>query len=286
MSYIQKLIEARVGYKFKLEELPPHLRKKIRDLEYEYATLQSEVRLYEYYKSDVENGLQKCLIQISEPYDEKISKYNSRLVDERPNEEHWKYLIYSFLWLCLGVLGIVNVYNYVSQYHQYQHLITFTLIFGFVIFFLPFLIVLAYILWRIQKVNVIKRKIADLEKEKEEALNRATDEYNSKVLPELEARVQAQEQKVKLLQEKFETELSQLCQEINSTLSIFFERRMDVDLLRSIMKSRGIVIEKIECPYCGGLMHLPETGHVTECPYCGRDVYVVDIFKKLEKFLT
>jgi len=28
MNYIQKLIEARVGYKFKLEELPPHLRKK------------------------------------------------------------------------------------------------------------------------------------------------------------------------------------------------------------------------------------------------------------------
>jgi predicted RNA-binding Zn-ribbon protein involved in translation (DUF1610 family) len=43
------------------------------------------------------------------------------------------------------------------------------------------------------------------------------------------------------------------------------------------------MIERIECPYCGRSLSLPETGHVTKCPYCGRDVYVVDIFKELER---
>jgi DNA-directed RNA polymerase subunit RPC12/RpoP len=127
------------------------------------------------------------------------------------------------------------------------------------------------------------KEMANLEKEKEEALRHGTNEYNSKVLPELEARVHAQEQKVKPLREKFERDLSQLCSEINSTLSIVFQGRMDFGLLRSIMRSRGIVIERIECPYCGGSINLPETGHVTQCSYCGRKVYVADVFKELEK---
>jgi len=53
-----------------------------------------------------------------------------------------------------------------------------------------------------------------LKKEKEDALKRERNEYNLKVLPELEARVRDRERKVKLLRERFEEDLSQLCSEI------------------------------------------------------------------------
>jgi hypothetical protein len=275
MNYIKRLIEERLGYKFKLEEIPPNLRAKIGELEEERNTLQREKYLYENYRREAENGLQKHLRGISEPYDKKISEAHSYLRSENPD---WEFFVGSFLWFCFGifVLWVVS-----AAYGAPPH-VSF-LIVWFLAWFLPFLGSLLHILWKLAKRDMIKEEMANLEKEREEALRRGMDEYRLKVLPELERLVQAQERRVELLEEKFERDLSQLCSEINLTLGIIFQGRMDFGLLRSIMKSRGIVIEKIECPYCGGPMRLPETGHVTKCPYCSRDVYVADIFKELER---
>jgi hypothetical protein len=275
MSDIKELIEAYLGYRFKLEELPPHLRAKIRKLEEEYNILKREKYLYEGYKREAEANLQEHLRKISELYDKKISEAYSRLNMKKPE---WGLLIGSFLWLCFGIFVVwVVTVGYGAPPGP-----TFT----FIWFWGPFLFFLGCLLHTILKLierSGIKGEIEDLKKEKEEALRRGTDEYRLKVLPELEARVQAQERRVELLEKEFWRNLSQLCSEINLTLSIVFQGRMDFGLLHSIIKSRGIVIEKIECPYCGGLLNLPETGHVTKCPYCGRDVYVADIFKELER---
>jgi ribosomal protein S27AE len=270
---IQMLLEEKLGYEFKLQELPPHLRAKIRELEEERNILRREEYLYEDYKREAESGLQRYLRGISESYDKKIEEAQGHM-----SHIDWVPLGSSFLLLCFGVIVVWIV----TAAYGAPPGITFLLIW-FIGPFLFFLSALLYTLWRIANRATIKRKIANLKEEKEEALRHGTNEYNSKFLPELEVRVHAQEQKYRLLQEKFERDLSQLCSEINSTLSIVFQGRMDFGLLRSIMKNRGIVIERIECPYCGGSINLPETGHVTKCPYCGRNVYVADVFKELEK---
>jgi len=280
MDEIKRLIEEKLGYKFKLEELPPHLRAKIRELEEERNTILRESHLYQEYKREVENGIQEHLRKIYQLYDKEIVEARSRMPDFN-TEKLW--LGTSFAALCLGVITLLLDHYLYGNPISMTRIMTTGVFWFTVVPFLVILALLASILWKIEIRARIKKEIMNLKEKKEEALRQATEEYDSKILPKLEAHLHTQEQKVKLLQEKFERDLSRLCSEINLTLSIIFKGRMDFGLLRSIMKSKGIIIERIDCPYCGASVNLPETGHVTQCSYCGRNVYVADVFRELEK---
>jgi DNA-directed RNA polymerase subunit RPC12/RpoP len=277
---ILRLIEEKLGYEFKLEELPPNLRAKIRKLEEERDIILRESLLYEEYKRRVIDGMQEHQRRISEFYDKKIEEAQRRM--PHFDTEGWV-LGGSFVMLCVGIINLLLDYYLYGNPISITKIMTTGLLWATVVPILLILATLLIILWKIANETRIEKEIMNLKKEKEEALRRGVEEYNLRVLPELESDLHAQEQKVKLLQEKFERDLSQLCSEIDSTLGIVFQGRMDFGLLRSIMRSRGIVIERIECPYCGASINLPETGHVTQCPYCGRNVYVADVFKELEK---
>ena len=71
---ILRLIEEKLGYEFKLEELPPNLRAKIRKLEEERDIILRESLLYEEYKRRVIDGMQEHQRRISEFYDKKLRK--------------------------------------------------------------------------------------------------------------------------------------------------------------------------------------------------------------------
>jgi len=55
------------------------------------------------------------------------------------------------------------------------------------------------------------------------------------------------------------------------------------DGLLNILKEKGIVLEKLECPNCGGIIRvseLPGKEEIIECKYCGKSILATNLFKR------
>jgi len=48
---------------------------------------------------------------------------------------------------------------------------------------------------------------------------------------------------------------------------------------------KGLMLQVIECPYCGGKIDVPQAGNFVQCKYCGKSVYAIDIFEKFKGIL-
>lgn len=141
--------------------------------------------------------------------------------------------------------------------------------------------------FHIHKYMKVKNEIERLEDEARRveneriaALSNWEREY-AKLREQLLRELDAKREELSRLEEEFSRDLRQTALEIDSALNAIFQARMDFPLLRSILESRGLIIEKIACPNCGGNIELPESGHVVKCPYCNQNIYAVDVLKEI-----
>ena len=74
-------------------------------------------------------------------------------------------------------------------------------------------------------------------------------------------------------------------QSIMSRKSIQYQVSIDFSSLYSQLKTKGVVLETIECPSCKGKLEYPESGSVLTCRYCGATVSAVDVFEKFKGLL-
>jgi len=60
---------------------------------------------------------------------------------------------------------------------------------------------------------------------------------------------------------------------------------MDFSSLKDVMVRGGLVMTTYNCPNCGGMINIPETGQVLVCKYCGIQIKPVDIFEKIKSLI-
>jgi hypothetical protein len=255
---MKELIEERLGYSFKLEEIPPKLRARLLKLENDWPDLIEKNSSYHKFEEE--------LLRQKREVEAKIKDIDHEL--ENPPKVK--------LSLGCGTLSIVAGIFF---------LITAALLIGGPGWSTSIgLSVLAAILIILPVITFISRKKEykeDLLEEKSKAL-KSLDE-NKKLEKEQEPVLKSHKEEIISLIKNFNKDLVSLSNDINDSLNAIFQGKMDFGLIRSTMKTKGLIIEKIECPFCGGDIVLPETGHVTKCEHCGRNVYAADILKELEK---
>lgn len=92
-----------------------------------------------------------------------------------------------------------------------------------------------------------------------------------------------------------EGRVDELAKEVESELSAVQEakvrptvRHVVIDFARIIeaARGRGIILDKVECPHCGGTIAIPASGEHFKCEYCGKTVYATSIFDKLKDILS
>jgi DNA-directed RNA polymerase subunit RPC12/RpoP len=67
-----------------------------------------------------------------------------------------------------------------------------------------------------------------------------------------------------------------------SFIHIDFQRFLDA------MKNKGIILEKIQCPHCGGMLEVtevPKKEEVLKCKYCGFSILAINLFEKFKEML-
>jgi len=60
---------------------------------------------------------------------------------------------------------------------------------------------------------------------------------------------------------------------------------VDFNNLIAQLKDRGIILQSIECPKCGGKISLPKTGNITTCTYCGSQISAIDVYERFKSIL-
>jgi ribosomal protein S27AE len=92
-----------------------------------------------------------------------------------------------------------------------------------------------------------------------------------------------------------ESRVDELAKEVESELWAVQEakvrptvRHVVIDFARIIeaARGRGIILDKVECPHCGGIIAIPASGEQFKCEYCGKTVYATSIFDKLKNVLS
>ncbi len=71
-----------------------------------------------------------------------------------------------------------------------------------------------------------------------------------------------------------------------SRRSVQYQVTIDFTTLYSQLQNKGIILQTIECPSCGGKLDYPKEGSVLTCRYCGALVSAIDIFEKFKKILN
>jgi DNA-directed RNA polymerase subunit RPC12/RpoP len=64
---------------------------------------------------------------------------------------------------------------------------------------------------------------------------------------------------------------------------------VNFDQLLSALKNKGIVLEIIDCPNCGGQLSVAEIKkkeEILECKHCGKPILVTNIFEKFKELLS
>ncbi|MHA2210335.1 MAG: PH domain-containing protein [Candidatus Thorarchaeota archaeon] len=67
--------------------------------------------------------------------------------------------------------------------------------------------------------------------------------------------------------------------------SVQYQVVIDFTSLFSQLETKGIVLQTIECPSCGGKLDYPESGSVVQCKFCDSTVSAVDLFEKFKSLL-
>jgi len=102
-------------------------------------------------------------------------------------------------------------------------------------------------------------------------------------------------EEVESLWSTIESHVDDLAKEVESELSAIQEakvrptvRHIVIDFAKIIeaARGRGIILDKVECPHCGGAITLPASGERIKCQYCGKTVYATSIFDKLKDILS
>ncbi|MHA2143408.1 MAG: PCI domain-containing protein [Candidatus Thorarchaeota archaeon] len=60
---------------------------------------------------------------------------------------------------------------------------------------------------------------------------------------------------------------------------------IDFTSLYAQLENKGIMLQTIDCPACGGKLDYPENGSTVQCKYCESTVSAVDIFEKFKSLL-
>jgi cell division protein FtsL len=272
---MKELIEERLGYSFKLEEIPPKLRAKLVKLENDWPDLIEKNSSYHKFEEELLRQLpqqrreREVETNIRE-VETKIKGIDHELENPRP----------------IGCLGVVSVVLGIVF-----------LLFGIIGLGEPIETSGSIILFVLAAILIIPVVIVDSngsrrEKYKEHLLEEKQLLLEEKQLLNGEYERLEKEQEIALkpykkeiipIMNNFNNDFISLSNGIDNSLNAIFQGKMDFGLLRSTMKTKGIIIEKIQCPYCGADITLPETGHVVKCEHCGRNVYAADILKELEK---
>jgi len=65
-------------------------------------------------------------------------------------------------------------------------------------------------------------------------------------------------------------------------------KQINIDFASIIQnaKGKGIILEKVECPYCNSSIKIPKTGEQFSCEYCGRMIHATNLFDKLKDIIN
>lgn len=89
-------------------------------------------------------------------------------------------------------------------------------------------------------------------------------------------------------------DVDQLSKVVLADLSSVYEARVrptvkhfavDFATIIKVAKGGGLILDKVECPYCRAAVDLPDSGVSFKCPYCGKTIRAINIFDKLNDIL-
>jgi NADH pyrophosphatase NudC (nudix superfamily) len=64
-----------------------------------------------------------------------------------------------------------------------------------------------------------------------------------------------------------------------------YKIQVDFQSLKTQLESKGLLLQVLECPHCGGKVNVPTSGDFTQCQHCNRNIYAVDILDKFKSLL-
>lgn len=67
---------------------------------------------------------------------------------------------------------------------------------------------------------------------------------------------------------------------------VLANHRLDFQELIDALKNKGIVLEKLECPHCGGLLQVsevPKREQMLQCRYCGSSILAMNLYEKFKE---
>ena len=59
----------------------------------------------------------------------------------------------------------------------------------------------------------------------------------------------------------------------------------DFAALRNFLKENGVVMSAFNCPKCGNMLEIPETGKLLICKHCGNPIKPADIYEKIKPMI-
>ncbi|MEM2021921.1 MAG: hypothetical protein QXP80_06825 [Zestosphaera sp.] len=272
---IKRMIEEKLGYSFKLWELPPSLRAKINDLAKDLYALDKMEREYYTRRSDLEDYMRKRKEEVERRYDQEIRDCEAEIEKLRLSKivgsAFGSLLVFIIIFIPISLVVLAGVTS--GRPTETQAIIAFVipLTLGLILF-------IGDTVSNVNKRRRYERKVKELKNRKIDDLSTLEREY-SELRERQDVILERVRREIDSLEQKFKADLSQVSLEVDSALNAIFQTKMDFSFLRS----KGLIIEKIACPHCGGEIKLPESGHVTQCRYCGRSVYAVDVFKELKR---
>ena len=70
--------------------------------------------------------------------------------------------------------------------------------------------------------------------------------------------------------------------------SVLVKHEINFQIFLDALKDRGIVLEKLECPHCGGLLQVsevPKKEQMLQCRYCGMSILAMNLYEKFKEIL-
>jgi DNA-directed RNA polymerase subunit RPC12/RpoP len=83
--------------------------------------------------------------------------------------------------------------------------------------------------------------------------------------------------------DEFEAKIKALAQSVKGYLITKTAAHIDFERFFNALKERGIILQKIECPNCGGILkfsEVPKKEEVLQCRYCGKSILATNLFEK------
>ncbi len=68
--------------------------------------------------------------------------------------------------------------------------------------------------------------------------------------------------------------------------SVEYQIVLDFATILAQLKTKGIVLQSLECPSCKGQLEYPKDGSSTTCTFCGATIAAFDIFEKFKGLLS